>query len=219
MPKRCSLPLKPQMAKTAACARAALLSRDFYLDPPDRVARKLLGKLLVRPEKHGGEPIVGRIVEVEAYFGEADPAAHSFAGKTARNGVLFGPPGYAYVYFVYGMHYCLNVSCEPAGHAGGVLFRALEPVCGLAAMAAARGLTVPKVLTSGPGRLCQAFGITRARDNGVDFTSPKSELQIQDDGFVAGEVLVTPRIGISKDTERPARFLLAGNPFVSGRRR
>ena len=185
------------------------------------VARKLLGKLLVR----GGEPLVGRIVEVEAYFGESDPAAHSFAGKTARNAVLFGPPGHAYVYFVYGIHFCLNVSCEPEGVAGCVLLRALEPLCGLEAMAIARGLAAPiraskalSSLTSGPGRLCQAFGVTRARDNGVDLTAPESDLQILDDGFIAGEVLVTPRIGISKDAERAARFLLAGNPFVSGRR-
>jgi DNA-3-methyladenine glycosylase len=206
------------MAKAPRCGQGTLVSRDFYLAPPDRVARQLLGKVLVRPGKQGAEPIAGRIVEVEAYFGESDPASHSFAGKTARNAVLFGPPGHAYIYFVYGMHYCLNVSCEPEGRAGGVLFRALEPICGLAAMAAARGLAAPKVLTSGPGRLCQAFGVTRLRDNGADFTSPESELQIQDDGFVAGEVLVTPRIGISKDAERPARFLLAGNPFVSGRK-
>ena len=178
-----------------------LLPRRFYRDTPDLVAQKLLGKLLVRPE----EGMVGRIVEVEAYFGQADPSAHSFAGKTARNAVLFGPPGYAYVYFIYGMHYCLNVSCEPEGVAGGVLFRALEPISGVKA-------------TSGPGRLCRAFGITRERDNGADFTSPKSELQIQDDGFVAGNVLATPRIGITKDTERLARFLLAGNPYVSGRK-
>ena len=196
----------------------ALISREFYLDPPDLVARKLLGKLLVRGGA-AGEGMVGRIVEVEAYFGESDPAAHSFAGKTARNSVLFGPPGHAYVYFIYGMHYCLNVSCEPDGRAGGVLFRALEPVCGLEAMAAARGVPATRVstLTSGPGRLCQAFGVTRVRDNGVDLTSPKSELQIQDDGFVAGKVLVTPRIGITKDQARPARFLLANNPFVSKR--
>jgi DNA-3-methyladenine glycosylase len=181
-----------------ASTGAEIVSRDFYLDPPDLVAQKLLGKLLVSGRK------VGRIVEVEAYFGEADPSSHSFPGKTARNAVLFGPPGYAYVYFVYGMHYCLNVSCEPDGRAGGVLFRALEPIRGL------------KLSTSGPGRLCKAFGITRARDNGADLTSPGSQLQIQDDGFVAKDILVTPRIGISKDTARPARFLLAGNPFVSG---
>jgi len=183
------------MAK--ACAGAAIVPRAFYLDPPDLVAQKLLGKLLVRGAK------VGRIVEVEAYFGESDPASHSFPGKTARNAVLFGPPGHAYVYFIYGMHYCLNVSCEPEGQAGGVLFRALEPICGL------------KLSTSGPGRLCKAFGITRARANDVDFTSPKSDLQIQDDGYSANDILITPRIGITKEAARPARYLIAGNPYVS----
>jgi DNA-3-methyladenine glycosylase len=221
MLKRCLPPSKPQMADTSACAQATVVSRALFLDPPDVVARKLLGKLLVR----SGELLVARIVEVEAYFGESDPAAHSFAGKTARNAVLFGPPGHAYVYFVYGMHFCLNVSCEPEGLAGCVLLRSLQPLCGLEAMAIARGLAAPvraskalSSLTSGPGRLCQAFGVTRARDNGVDLTAPESDLQILDDGFIAGEVLVTPRIGISKDAERAARFLLAGNPFVSGRR-
>ena len=163
--------------------------------------------------------MVGRIVEVEAYFGEADAASHAFPGKTARNAVLFGPPGHAYVYFIYGMYFCLNVSCEREGRAGGVLFRALEPIRGLDAMARNRGLDATRVaaLTSGPGRLCQAFGITRDRDNGADFTSLRSDLQIRDDGFLARDVLVTPRIGISKDAERPARFLLADNPFVSKR--
>ncbi len=220
MQKRFLPPSKLQMVDTSACAPATLVPRKFYLDAPDVVARKLLGKLLVRP----GEPLVGRIVEVEAYFGESDPASHSFPGKTARNAVLFGPPGHAYVYFIYGMHFCLNVSCEPEGRAGGVLFRALEPICGLETMAAGRGLAAPvraskvAALTSGPGRLCQAFGITRERDNGADFTSRKSDLQIQDDGFAAKKVLVTPRIGITKDAERAARFLLAGNSFVSGRK-
>ena len=206
------MPLSKQhVAKTGK--KAALVPRDFYLDSPDLVAQKLLGKLLVRGE------MVGRIVEVEAYFGEADPASHSFPGKTARNAVLFGPPGHAYVYFIYGMYFCLNVSCEPDGLPGGVLFRALEPVTGLEAMARDRGVAATRVaaLTSGPGRLCQAFGVTRERDNGADFTSRKSDLQIQDDGFVAGEILVTPRIGITKDADRPARFVLAGNPFVSKR--
>src|SRR5580693_4390663 len=201
MRKRCLPPSKPQMADASACVQATLVPRALFSDPPDVVARKLLGKLLVR----AGEPIVGRIVEVEAYFGERDPAAHSFAGKTARNAVLFGPPGHAYVYFIYGMHYCLNVSCEPDGRPGGVLFRALEPICGL------------KLSTTGPGRLCKAFGITRSRDNGVDFTSSSSDLQIQDDGYQANDILVTPRIGITKDAHRPARFLLAGNSFVSKR--
>jgi DNA-3-methyladenine glycosylase len=196
-----------------ALAPGTALARDFFLDAPDLVARKLLGKLLVRAGS--GEARVVRIVELEAYFGEADAAAHAFAGKTKRNAVLFGPPGHAYVYFVYGMHYCLNVSCEREGRAGCVLFRALEPLDGLDAMAGARGVATPLALTSGPGRLCQAFGITRAADNGTDLTAPESDLQIQDDGFKAGEILVTPRIGISKEANRPARFVLAGNPFVS----
>jgi DNA-3-methyladenine glycosylase len=207
------------MPKTSPCRPAALVRRRLFRDPPDVVAQKLLGKLLVRT----GGPIVGRIVEVEAYFGELDPASHSFAGKTPRNAVLFGPPGYAYVYFIYGMHFCLNVSCEPEGRAGGILFRALEPVCGLETMASNRGLSLPgpatkalTLLTSGPGRLCQAFGITRERDNGADFTAPDSDLQIQDDGFLPKKLLVTPRIGITKDADRAARYVIAGNPFVSG---
>jgi DNA-3-methyladenine glycosylase len=183
------------MPKT--CGQATLVSRDFYLAPPDRVSRKLLGKLLVR----GG--MVGRIVEVEAYFGASDPAAHAYAGKTARNAVIFGPPGHAYVYFVYGMHFCLNVTCEPEGKAGCVLFRALEPVCGM------------QISASGPGRLCKAFGITRDRDNAIDFTSPDSDLQIQDDGFKPKKILVSPRIGITKDPDRLARYFLADNRFVS----
>jgi DNA-3-methyladenine glycosylase len=211
MPKR-FLPLsKNSMAR--ALASGTILSREFFLKAPDLVARRLLGKLLVRAG--AGEGRVGRIVEVEAYFGEADAASHAFAGKTARNAVLFGPPGHAYVYFIYGMYYCLNVSCEREGRGGGVLFRALEPLRGLDAMARARGLATPLALTSGPGRLCQAFGITRASDDGADFTSPESNLQIQNDGFKPGEILVTPRIGISREATRPARFLLAGNPFVS----
>jgi DNA-3-methyladenine glycosylase len=214
--------LPPSKRSTAnALQRASLVPRAFYEGSPDLVARNLLGKLLVRTGLPA-EKMAGRIVEVEAYFGEGDPAAHSFAGKTARNAVTFGPPGHAYVYFVYGMHYCLNVSCEPEGRAGCILLRALEPLEGLPAMQRARRLTPSaksdRLLTSGPARLCQAFGVTRLRDNGADFTSPASTLQIQDDGFVAGDILVTPRIGITKAAERPARFLLANNPYVSGDR-
>jgi DNA-3-methyladenine glycosylase len=193
-----------------------LLERSFYLDSPDIVAKKLLGKVLVRKEPRTGE-LAGRIIEVEAYFAGADPAAHAFSGQTARNAVLFGPPGHAYVYFIYGMYYCLNVSCEPEGQAGCVLIRALEPLTGLDVMAqrrwpnrrSIRSGQHPSGLTSGPGRLCQAFGITRARDNGVDLTSESSELQIQDDGFTAGEILVTKRVGIRKAADLMARFVLA----------
>jgi DNA-3-methyladenine glycosylase len=196
---------------------AKLLSRRFYLHPPDLVARDLLGKVLVRKLK--GERLSGRIVETEAYFGRDDPAAHSFVGKTARNAVLFGPPGFTYVYFIYGMYFCLNVSCEPEGQAGGVLIRALEPLEGQETMARLRGLpsaAKPRLLTSGPGRLCQAMGITRAGQNGLDVTAADSELQIREDGFRAGRILATPRIGIRKAVERPHRFFIKGNAFVSG---
>src|SRR5580693_2491936 len=195
------------------------LPREFYDRDPRQVSRELLGKVLVRRE--GRRVRTARIVEVEAYLGVDDPAAHSFAGQTLRNAVLFGPPGYAYVYFIYGNHYCLNVSCEPEGRAGGVLFRALEPLTGIDKMAAARGITLhgekdlPK-LTSGPGRLCEAFCITRERDNGIDFTSKSSGLWIGDEGFKARKIAITPRIGITKAAENPLRYILSGNRFVSG---
>jgi DNA-3-methyladenine glycosylase len=195
---------------------STILSRGFYLHSPDIVGRRLLGKLITR--KLDGERLTARIVEVEAYFGLDDPAAHSFAGKTERNAVLFGPPGVAYVYFIYGMYYCLNVSCEPDGQAGGVLIRALEPIAGLETMARLRKLPAnakPQLLTSGPGRLCQALDITRAAHNGIDVTRPASELQIRDDGYRPEDIQATPRIGISKAVDRPHRFLVAENAFVS----
>jgi DNA-3-methyladenine glycosylase len=194
------------------------LARAFFARDPRRVARNLLGKILVRNTSN--VRLTARIVEVEAYLGAEDPAAHSASGRTARNAVLFGPPGYAYVYFIYGNHYCLNVSCEPDGQAGGILFRALEPLSGIDQMAEARGLALrgpqdwPK-LTSGPGRLCEAFGVTRTRDNGSDLVSPDSELWIGDDGFRARKIVVTPRIGITKAASHPLRYLIEGNPFVS----
>ena len=193
-----------------------ILPRTFYLHPPDVVGRNLLGKLITR--KFEGERLTARIVEVEAYFGLDDPASHSFPGKTARNAVLFGPPGVAYVYFIYGMYYCLNVSCEPEGQAGGDLIRALEPVEGLDTMARLRKLPAnarPQLLTTGPGRLCQALGITRATHNGIDVTDPHSALTIKDDGAATARIVATPRIGIRKAVDLPLRFLVEGNPFVS----
>lgn len=195
------------------------LSREFYLDAPDLVARALLGKLLVRV--YEGERLICRISETEAYFGQDDPAAHSAAGRTARTKVLFGPPGHAYIYFIYGMHYCLNVSCEPEGVAGGVLLRAAEPVAGLATMARLRGVATtakPALLTAGPGRLCQALAITRAGENGLDLVQTGSPLTLFDDGYRAGEIVATPRIGISKDVDRLARFYLGESAVVSGTR-
>ena len=198
-----------------------VLLRGFYDRDPRDVCRELLGKILVRRVRK--KFLKGRIVEVEAYLGEDDPAAHSAAGRTARNAVLFGPPGYAYIYFIYGNHYCLNVSCLPDGIAGGILFRALEPVEGSEEMARARGISVEKPtdlrkLTSGPGRMAEAFGITRERDNGKDLTDAASDLFIADDDYRPDRILVTPRVGITKAAERPLRYLIAGNPFVSAPR-
>jgi DNA-3-methyladenine glycosylase len=195
------------------------LSRTFYDRDPRRVCRELLGKVLVRRER--SQVLAARIVEVEAYLGEDDPAAHSFAGRTMRNAVLFGPPGYAYVYFIYGNHYCLNVSCLPDGVPGGILFRALEPLAGVKEMARSRHVTINSTrdlrkLTSGPGRLAEAFGITRERDNGKDLTSARSDLFIVDDGYRVQHVLTTARIGITKAAALPLRYLIAGNEFVSG---
>jgi DNA-3-methyladenine glycosylase len=197
------------------------LDRAFFARNPRRVARELLGKVLVRD--HGTLHLTARIVEVEAYLGQNDPAAHAAAGNTARTSVLFGPPGHAYVYFIYGNHYCLNVSCEREGKAGSVLFRALEPLVGIADMARARKITLEgspdlRRLTSGPGRLAEAFGITRAGDNDCDLTSPSSGLWIGDDAFHARRIQITPRIGVSKAADQPLRYILAGNAFVSGRK-
>ena len=202
------------------------LPRSFFSRDPRRVARELLGKLLIR--NRGRKVLAGRIVEVEAYLGVSDPAAHAAAGITARNRVLFGPPGHAYVYFIYGNHFCLNVSCQPEGKAGCVLIRALEPLAGLAEMARVRGLpratlrhlwsslAARRKLTSGPGRLCQAMGITRARDNSKDLTSARSGLWLADDGFRPRRIQRTPRVGIKKATAEKLRYVITGSRFVSG---
>ena len=195
-----------------------VLSRAFFDRDPRLVCPDLLGKILVR--RQGRKLLTGRIVEVEAYLGTGDPAAHSFSGKTQRNAVLFGPPGLAYVYFIYGNHYCLNVSCLPDGTAGGILFRALEPLQGIDEMFKLRGIEPGsdlRRLTRGPGRLAAAFGITRERDNGKDLTNSKSDLYIADDGSPPPSALITKRIGITKAADMPLRYIVAGNRFVSGR--
>jgi DNA-3-methyladenine glycosylase len=210
---------------TAASLRAAVrLSRDFFARDATVVARELVGKLLIRRE--GRRLLAGRIVEDEAYLGAVDPAAHTYNGRTARNAVMFGPPGHAYVYFIYGTTFCTNVSCMTEGEAEGVLLRALEPVLGLQAMADARGLTLAaesrlsqlRLISSGPGRMSEALGITRSRDNGKDLTSRRSDLWLADDGYRPERIAVTSRIGIKKAVDEPLRFVIAGNPYVSGRR-
>jgi DNA-3-methyladenine glycosylase len=206
------------IAKQRNSSTLVPLSGDFYACDPRAVGRDLLGKVLVR--RQGRKLLTARIVEVEAYLGQNDPASHSASGRSARNFVLFGPPGLTYVYFIYGNHYLFNVSCLPDGEAGGVLFRALEPISGIEQMAAARDISIDatgdlRKLTSGPGRLAEAFGITRERDNEKDLTSPKSDLFIVDDGFRPRRIEITPRIGITKAADRPLRYIIAGNKFVS----
>jgi DNA-3-methyladenine glycosylase len=211
----------------SSLGRVTLLKAEFFNRDPRRVARALLGKLLVRKSSRG--ILAGRIVETEAYLGKGDAAAHASAGRTARNFVLFGPPGHAYLYFIYGNHYCLNVSCLPDGVPGCVLFRALEPVAGVEQMAEARGIEVAKEtdrkkisslkkLSSGPGRMAEALEITRDRDNGKSLVSARSDLWLADDGYRVRRVMVTQRIGIVKSAAQPLRYFIAGNPFVSGRR-
>jgi DNA-3-methyladenine glycosylase len=198
-----------------------LLKRAFFEDSAERVAPLLLGKVFARRTRSGW--IAGRIVEVEAYLGPhhetPDPAAHSHRGPTPRNQVIFGPAGHAYVYSIYGMYYCMNITCEPVGRAGCILLRALEPVAGLKQMARNRGLDAnakPAALTSGPSRLCQALGLTRAEHNGLDLLDKGSALQVLDDGFRADEVVVTVRIGIRHAADLPLRFCIRGHACVSG---
>ena len=187
-----------------------ILQREFYNRPTVDVARDLLGKVLV----HG--PTAGAIVETEAYLGGGDLAAHSARGITGRTRVIFGPPGHAYVYFIYGMHECLNLVCEPAGRPGCVLIRALQPLSGLHLMRQRRpAARRDQDLASGPGKLTLALGITRAQ-NGADVTRgalvvrrPREERRL--------EIAVTPRIGISQCADLPLRFVVRGNPFVSKR--
>lgn len=196
----------------------SILPTAFYDRDPRLVGPGLLGKVLIRREKD--KSLVGRIVEVEAYLGADDPAAHAYVGRTPRNAVLFGPPGHAYVYFIYGNHYCLNVSCLPDGIPGGILFRALEPLEGIEEMFRLRGIGAAsdlRRLTSGPGRLAAALAIGRQRDNGKDLTDAESDLYIADDGSPPPRVLITRRIGISRATEMPLRYIVAGNKFVSGK--
>jgi DNA-3-methyladenine glycosylase len=197
------------------------LPREFYRRSPRVVARDLLGRVLVRDTADGR--VAGRIVEVEAYDGANDPASHAFRGETARNRVMFGPPGHAYVYFTYGMHYCMNVVTGPAGRASAVLVRALEPIEGLQLMRRRRGLEeagekADGRLTRGPGCVAQALDLTRA-DDGIDLT--RGPLWIADTVSNRGgrRVVATPRIGIRHATDLPWRYVLAGHPCVSGPRR
>jgi DNA-3-methyladenine glycosylase len=185
-----------------------VLRRGFYERPTETVARELLGKVLARGAT------AGVIVETEAYLGVGDLAAHASRGLTDRTRVIFGPPGHAYVYFIYGMYECLNLVAEPDGTPGCVLIRALQPVAGIPIMQRRRP-TARRLedLASGPGKLTLAMGITRA-ENGVDVT--QGALVVRELGQISPfEVAVTPRIGIRHCADWPLRFLIRGNSFVS----
>ena len=185
-----------------------ILPRSFYDRPTVDVARDLLGKVLV----HG--PTAGVIVETEAYLGGDDLASHSAAGLTDRTRVIFGPPGHAYVYFIYGMYECLNLVAESAGVPGCVLIRALEPVAGIDRMRQRRPTArKPEDLASGPGKLTLALGITRAQ-NATDVTRGPLVVRRNPDARHI-DIAVTPRIGITKCADLPLRFLIHGNRFVS----
>jgi DNA-3-methyladenine glycosylase len=193
---------------TEVIAESVLLGRDFYARPAVEVARDCLGKILIHRN------MAARIVETEAYLGTDDRAAHAWRGVTDRTRVLFGPPGHAYVYFIYGMYECLNFVAEEEGKAGCVLIRALEPIAGIAAMRRRRP-TAKRVedLASGPGKLTLALGITR-KQNGADLTC--GPLQVRRERIDrAFATKTTPRIGIKHCAEWPLRFLIAGNKFVS----
>lgn len=201
-----------------------LLSRAFFEAPPELVAPRLLGKVLAL--RTSGGLLAGRIVETEAYLGPhndpPDPAAHAYRGPTPRNRVLFGPAAHAYVYAIYGRYFCMNITCETAGRAGCVLLRALEPVAGADQMARNRGLEADaqaRDLTSGPSRLCQALGLSRAAHDGLDLLDCASPLQVRDDGFQVSEVVVTVRIGINVAADLPLRFALPEHQCVSGSKR
>ena len=196
------------MSYAGLMSRSTILPRSFYARPVIEVARDCLGKILL----HG--KTAGRIVETEAYLGVHDRAAHAWSGVTDRTRVLFGPPGHAYVYFIYGMYECLNFVSEEIGQAGCVLIRAVEPLVGIAAMQRRRPAAQRmEVLASGPGKLTLAFDITR-KQNGADLT--RGSLQVRrlfrQPRF---EIQVTPRVGIRHNSDWPLRFLITANPFVS----
>ena len=185
-------------------ARLKPLPRSFFARSVHTVAPDLIGATLLF------KGVGGVIVEVEAYH-HTDPAAHSFGGRTERNAVMFGPPGYAYVYRSYGIHWCLNFVCEPEGVASAVLIRALAPTHGLAVMRRRRGVTDERLLCSGPGRLSQALGITDAQ-YGLPLDNPPFEIFARADDV---EIDVGPRIGLTKAIEHPWRYGLRGSRFVS----
>jgi DNA-3-methyladenine glycosylase len=180
------------------------LSKRFFSRSVLEVAPDLIGAVLLV----GG--VGGRLVEVEAYR-HTDPAAHSYRGETERNSVMFGPPGHAYVYRSYGIHWCLNLVCEPKGSASAVLIRAIEPLAGLATMRRRRGVADERLLCSGPGRVCEALGVTQ-KHNGDALDAPPFALFARDKDV---DIVIGPRIGLTKAVDTPWRYGEKGSRFLS----
>lgn len=189
------------------------LPRDFYIGDTVEIARSLVGCILVRRELE--DVLVGRIVEAEAYL-QDDPACHSFRGLRPRNAVMFGPAGHAYIYFTYGMHWCLNAVTQPEGRGDAVLIRALEPLQGLDVMRRNRGVDDLKRLTRGPGCVTQALGLGKA-ENGEPLDGQIISIHAPDSPV--GEIIAGPRVGLTVAIDQPWRFFVAGSPFVSRRPR
>jgi DNA-3-methyladenine glycosylase len=198
-------------------AKNHILPREFYIRPVITMARELLGKVIVKNEN--GITLSGRIVEVEAYNGETDEAAHSFNGKTKRNEVMFNEGGYFYVYFTYGAHYCCNIVTGKIGKGTAVLIRAVEPLSGIEIMINNRFKRKLKNekeiinLTSGPGKICEAFGFNKEH-SGLDLTKNFVYL-IDQKKLERNKIGISKRIGITKSVDLPWRFFEIGNPFLS----
>jgi DNA-3-methyladenine glycosylase len=202
-----------QQEDTISVGSMVKLPRSFYEQPTVDVAKQLLGKYLVRNHPQG--VTVGRIVETEAYIGPHDLACHASHGRTPRTEVMFGPAGHAYVYFVYGVHYMLNLVTEAFNHPAAVLIRALEPIYGIELMQTRRKTEKRRNLCSGPGKLCQAFAIDRSL-NAADLCG--DIIHVDDSGEPAPKFLAKPRIGVDyagKWKDKPLRFLIRGNEFIS----
>ncbi len=202
------------MEPDALISSTYLPDRDFYVRPTPVVARELLGTVLCHYTPDG--LLAGRIVEVEAYLGRGDPAAHSSAGKTRRTAVIFGPPGHAYVYRIYGMHHCLNVVAEPDGEPGCVLVRAIEPICGVRAMQARRNSRRPIDIANGPGKLTSALAIGMEA-YGADLLEGSLTIRLAS-GRSPNAISTSPRIGITKATDLALRYFVANSEYVSHQR-
>ncbi len=190
--------------------KAKKLERNFFAQSTIRVAQKLLGKYLVL--KQNGTVLSAKIVETEAYIGEDDKASHAYGRITPRNQIMYGPPGYAYVYFVYGNHHCLNFVTEKKGYPAAVLIRAAEPCVGIAQMQKNRKFENLKNLTNGPGKLCQALGIDK-KFNGRDVTS--QVFFVEDKGEKVDQIERSPRVGVKDGKDKRWRFYIKKNSFVS----